>query len=323
MTKWVELDPAFSTTRRVFKVSPQAMEAELKARHKSEDQFATMLFLLENGGRKVEGGLRTRGCFKKSSNEMPLFTIITVVFNGEAHLEKTILSVINQTYDNIEYIIIDGGSTDGTLDIIREYSNVIDYWVSEADKGVYDAMNKSLQIVTGSWINFMNSGDIFYSEEIVDKVSDVIKKNAKVNIIFGLAVEVNGHKILPRNLTKYFLFDRMVCHQAIFSSIDIYKSGNLFSLDYEIISDKVWLFNAISSGEKSINVNFPICYFALGGICGDYIKKYNEDKLFRALYFNRFELIHLYLFSFFRRLFNRINTLNFRIPVMLLNYFRN
>ena len=86
----------------------------------------------------------------------PLISIVTVSYNAVATIEQTILSVINQTYPNIEYIIIDGGSKDGTIDIIRKYADQIAYWVSEPDEGIYDAMNKGIKIATGEWINFMN-----------------------------------------------------------------------------------------------------------------------------------------------------------------------
>jgi glycosyltransferase involved in cell wall biosynthesis len=86
--------------------------------------------------------------------------------------------VISQTYPNVEYIIIDGGSTDGTLDIIKKYEDYIDYWVSEADKGIYDAMNKGVDLATGQWINFMNTGDRFYDENSIEEVfsKDLKKK---------------------------------------------------------------------------------------------------------------------------------------------------
>src|SRR4030066_740784 len=101
---------------------------------------------------KVEGGLRTKGYYKNSLINKPLVTIITVVYNGEKHLENTIHSVINQSYNNLEYIIVDGESSDRTIDIIRRYETSIDYWVSEKDDGIYDAMNKGIKLSKGLYV---------------------------------------------------------------------------------------------------------------------------------------------------------------------------
>lgn len=100
----------------------------------------------------------------------PLVTVITVVYNAKELLEETILSVLNQTYSNIEYIIVDGGSTDGTLDIIKKYQDKISKYISEPDQGIYDAMNKGMSLSKGQWLNFMNAGDSFYSNDVLQKV---------------------------------------------------------------------------------------------------------------------------------------------------------
>ena len=99
-----------------------------------------------------------------------LISVVTVCYNAADTIEKTMLSVLNQTYHDIEYIIIDGGSTDGTVEIIRKYADRIAYWVSEPDKGIYDAMNKGIKVATGEWINFMNAGDEFVDANVLDKL---------------------------------------------------------------------------------------------------------------------------------------------------------
>ena len=113
-----------------------------------------------------------------------LISIVTVSYNAVLTIEQTILSVINQTYPNVEYIIIDGGSTDGTVDIIKKYEDKIAYWVSEPDKGIYDAMNKGVVVATGEWINFMNAGDIFTDGDVIDKLfhQNIIINNEMMRI---------------------------------------------------------------------------------------------------------------------------------------------
>ena len=141
------IDKNYSTTRLLTREQPSI-------ENNPEDKFESVLFLPEGEDRKGDGGLRTKGLFKTGLADKPLVTVVTVVFNGEKHLEETIQSVINQTYDNVEYIIIDGGSTDGTVDIIKKYEDKISYWISESDKGISDAFNKGVTSVTGEYINF-------------------------------------------------------------------------------------------------------------------------------------------------------------------------
>lgn len=112
-----------------------------------------------------------------------IISIITIVYNGEKYIENTILSVINQTYPNIEYIIIDGKSTDGTVDIIKKYEDKISYWISEPDGGIYDAMNKGIMRATGKWINFINSGDNLVNDKVIEKFIELHDINT--DIVYG------------------------------------------------------------------------------------------------------------------------------------------
>ena len=100
----------------------------------------------------------------------PQISVITISYNAVNEIENTLLSVINQKYSNIEYIVVDGGSNDGTVDIIRKYENYIDKWISEPDNGIYDAMNKGIDMASGEWLNFMNSGDMFLNDMVLENV---------------------------------------------------------------------------------------------------------------------------------------------------------
>ena len=196
----------------------------------AEDKFETVLFLPEGEARQGEGGLRTQGYFKTSLESKPLITVVTVVFNGEQFLEETIQSVINQTYDNVEYIIIDGGSSDGTLDIIRKYEHAIDYWVSEKDKGIYGAMNKGCMLALGDGINFLNAGDWYNG--------DVINSEIKIPSLVPVKFTVkNKNKKFTRK--KVAWLGMPYCHQGIFFKnrkklyLELYK----ISSDYQYFLD--------------------------------------------------------------------------------------
>ena len=181
----------------------------------------------------IFGGLREKGIKKSSTSDKPLITVVTVVYNGGTTLEQTIQSVVNQTYKNVEYIIIDGASTDETLDIIKKYEDKIDYWQSESDKGIYDAMNKGICLATGEWINFMNSGDIFSSNRVLERVfSFNIEENVK--IIYGDYEKKTSTGCIEKfyadeniDLLKKYPIYR---HGASFVKTEYHKE-NLFKLD--------------------------------------------------------------------------------------------
>jgi len=125
-----------------------------------------------------------QGYFEASLSDQQLITVVTVVFNGDQLLEETIRSVVRQTYKDIEYIIIDGGSTDGTLDIIKKYEDKIDYWISEPDDGIYDAMNKGIANATGDWIYFINAGDSLFSVKTLENLK-LDSLSSATDILYG------------------------------------------------------------------------------------------------------------------------------------------
>jgi len=245
MANVICLDEKYSTTRMLFKIiNNECLDEDGKIKEECkwnidnlelnikdsklignpEDKFETTLFLPEGEGRKGEGGLRTKGYFKKSFEDKPLISIITVVFNGEKYLEETIQSVINQTYDNVEYIIIDGGSTDGTLDIIKKYEDQIDYWVSEKDKGIYDAMNKGIDLASGDGLLFLNSGDYFVGEVLSKNVIPPCFLKVKYKNFFNKLVDVKI-KSYKKGLPN--------CHQGI-----VFENKKIkYDTSYKVASD--------------------------------------------------------------------------------------
>jgi len=233
------LDERYSTTRCVTEEKPQII-------NRPEDKFETLLFLPPGEGRQGEGGLRTKGYFKKSYEDKPLISVITVVLNGEKYLEETILSVLSQTYDNVEYIIIDGGSTDGTLDIIKQYEHAIDYWVSEKDRGIYDAWNKGLKTSIGDWISFLGCGDSYYKGALYKYVEYINRNNhQKLDYVSSLVefkkrgriVRVIGECWNWKDFKKYM----NVAHVGSLHNIELFKEIGLFDIRLKIAGDYEFL----------------------------------------------------------------------------------
>jgi glycosyltransferase involved in cell wall biosynthesis len=161
---------------------------------------------------------------------LPLVTIITVVYNDVKNLEKTILSVLNQNHDNFEYIIIDGCSTDGTVEIIAKYSDMVDVWVSEQDNGIYNAMNKGIDFSSGVYLCFMNSGDEFLNSDILTS----FEKNIDSSDIYYSDVMINGLEKYECNIKKHkFIHQAIIYKKALHEHIGKYLDLNKFLLaDY-------------------------------------------------------------------------------------------
>lgn len=153
----------------------------------------------------------------------PLISVVTVCYNSNNDIEKTMESVFNQTYSNVEYIVIDGGSKDGTVDIINEAIDKITYFVSEPDRGIYDAMNKGVRAAKGDWIIFMNSGDVFASEDAITKCFVNIENGTKV--IYGdrIAEYAKASYIEKPGPIKDFDFRFPIFHQSTFIRCDVMK----------------------------------------------------------------------------------------------------
>jgi len=201
-----------------------------------------------------------------SRANLPLVSVVTVVLNGEKYIENTILSVTGQTYGRIEYIIIDGESTDGTLDIIKKYENHIDHLVSEPDYGIYDAMNKAIDIAAGRWINFMNCGDAYDNKDIIKTIFSEIP--ADVDVIYGDTrfVYPDGTKRIFRakKLEKFWKGLRFY-HQSVFVKTDLLKL-NKFDLNYQIAADFDFLLNLYQRKYNFIDTKMVISNMMTGGL---------------------------------------------------------
>ena len=178
----------------------------------------------------------------------PKFSIITVTYNAEKVLEDTIQSVIFQTYRNVEYIIVDGASKDHTLEIVNKYHNRINKVISEPDKGLYDAMNKGIQLATGDYLCFLNAGDKFHDSETLQKVVHTLKGQELPDVIYGetAIVDEEGHFLHMRRLStpahlnwKSFKQGMLVCHQAFFANREL-AINHLYDLQYRFSADFDW-----------------------------------------------------------------------------------
>ncbi len=233
----------YSTTRRLSNAKPQIQQS-------SETKFERLLFLPPHPERKGEGGLRQQGYFKTSDSDQgvkkyPLITVITVVFNGAATLAQSTLSIINQSYDNVEYIIIDGGSTDGTLDIIRKYEHAIDYWVSEPDAGIYDAFNKAVKCAGGDWLCVMGADDYLWDEDVLgNMVPAMLLARPNFKLVYGCLAIVNARQQFiyrvgePWKIAKGKLGDFMsIPHPGLMHHRTWFENYGLFDTSYRIAGD--------------------------------------------------------------------------------------
>ena len=161
---------------------------------------------------RLEGGRRLQNIPRSGSRSKPLVSVITVTFNAAMYLERAIRSIVNQSYSNIEYLIIDGKSTDGTLDILRQFGDQIDYWMSEPDDGIYDAMNKGVALSKGDWVYFLGADDI-----LVNCVHRMIRMMRQPNTIYyGDVYLPQKNKTYSGSFDWYKIAHKNINHQAIF-----------------------------------------------------------------------------------------------------------
>ena len=201
----------------------------------------------------------------------PVFTIITVTCNAAKIVESTLLSVINQTYGNIEYIIVDGASKDGTVALIRQYESVISYWTSETDKGIYDAMNKGLKMATGDYVWFLNAGDVLKHDGIVMDIAAIAMQNGLPDILYGETDLTDRQGVVfakrrlktPKHLTwKSFRMGMLVCHQAFVVKRSLAVD---YDLRYRLSADFDWCIRCMKKAGTIVNTQLRIVNYRYEG----------------------------------------------------------
>ena len=214
-------------------------------------------------------------------------SIITITYQAEAFLERTIQSVLEQGHRaQIEYVLIDGASTDGTLALIEKYRPHIDLLISEKDHGIYDAMNKGLSIANGEYVLFLNAGDTFASPDTLTIILQSLNENPDVlagDAMFvnlqgdklGLRSEVTPHKI-PKKLTwESFKRGMVICHQSFIVKREI---APRFNVDYQLSSDVDWEIKCLKLSQKTIQLSDPICRYLMGGASVQNLKKSWKER---------------------------------------------
>lgn len=206
------------------------------------------------------------------------YSIITVNYNNKEGLRKTIESVIHQTFRNFEFIVIDGGSTDGSTDVIKEYNAQIDYWVSEPDGGIYQGMNKGIKKASGDYLNFMNSGDCFYDEEVLQTIFD---KQSTSDIIVGKDYHYNAYTqqgfstILPPRISMLTFYIQTLPHQSSFFKRELFRDS-LYDESLKIVADiKFYIQKICVEGCSVEEIDEIICKREPDGIS----KSYNERRI--------------------------------------------
>jgi glycosyltransferase involved in cell wall biosynthesis len=218
--------------------------------------------------------------------DAPLVSIITVVFNGKKYFEQTIKSVIEQSYKNIEYIVIDGGSTDGTLDIIEQYKHHISQWISEPDDGLYDAMNKGIGLANGELIGMINSDD-WYQLDAVKKMVDAYLMHPDKTIFHADRIDIDsegGKKVRQFNPSalKLKYYGMTYNHPSMFISKHEYKE-HLYNTQLNSLSDYQFILEAfLDHPDKIFYLETPVVNYRLAGISAQTSKWQSAKEAFEA-----------------------------------------
>ncbi len=251
---------------------------------------------------------------------MNAVSIISVCFNEEPiKIKETMNSIIAQDYKNMEIIIIDGRSKPETLNAFEEYRKQINYMVSEPDRGIFDAMNKGVSKATGDWVIFMNMGDKFYNNHSLSGLMAGAKSG--VDILYGHAVKNNLINLSPQKISKYKLYSRGICHQALIVKRSLFSFVGNFDLAYKLCADPEWLFRAFKKGANFKYMDVVVAYYEGNGLSSNYElrKPFWESAVHKHC--SRIEIVAYWLRLILERAIRRVIKLDFRLPVSIKTYY--
>jgi glycosyltransferase involved in cell wall biosynthesis len=215
---------------------------------------------------RIEGGLRLQERFNvRTDSNLPLISVITVVRNGEKTIEKTIQSVLDQTYNDIEYIIIDGCSSDRTISIIKKYEHKIAYWLSEPDEGIYDAMNKGISLASGDWIHLLNSDDRYYDRTVLEKAVNFLDVNQTNYFTLVREFPDRTQEFKKFDFQKWELYILpKIAHPTLIVSKKQYEQVGLYDNSWKIASDHEFTLRLIKKYPGHFT-DIPLVVMVLGG----------------------------------------------------------
>lgn len=214
-------------------------------------------------------------------------SVITVCYNRKATIEQSIKSVLDQDYPDIEYIIVDGNSLDGTQDIIKSYSDKISQYVSERDNGMYDAINKGLNMATGDIVGLMHSDDVFYDATVISKIVEVFKKNPDTDAIYGNGIYVTNddqQKIVRNRIGGEYDYKRLKAgwlplHPTVYIKKSIIDKYGNYDLNFKIASDTEFLLRYLFKHKINITyLNDYIVKMRMGGLSTNYKRAFEVLK---------------------------------------------
>nr|WP_315199030.1 glycosyltransferase family 2 protein [uncultured Flavobacterium sp.] len=222
----------------------------------------------------------------------PLLSIITINYNNVKGLETTIQSVIFQTYQNFEYLIVDGDSNDGSKEIANRYSANIDYYISEIDTGIFNAMNKGIKVSKGEYLLFLNSGDVLNGSNALE--SFIEHQDFQGDIVYGDYKFERGGKVYPDNLTPLFFVRSSLPHQSTFFNREVFDKMGLYDEQYKIVADRAFYIKCFLSNQFVFkHINYPLTVFDLSGVSNDPLHKEKQlvenERMFQEYYGLYFE----------------------------------